>query len=63
MPTDRTIGHYRLVRSLGVGGMGEVYVAQDEKLKRRVAIKTIRADRRMDAEAKQRFLREARIPN
>ncbi|MCZ6836687.1 MAG: protein kinase, partial [Planctomycetota bacterium] len=61
MRQDGIIGHYRIVRSLGQGGMGEVYAAHDEKLKRKVAIKSIRAGDRLDESTKQRFLREARI--
>ena len=61
MARPDVIGSYRIVRSLGAGGMGEVYVAHDEKLNRKVAIKAIRAEHRLDGEAKQRFLREARI--
>ena len=41
--------------------MGEVYAGFDETLKRRVAMKAIRAEQRLDAVAKARFLREARI--
>ena len=40
--------------------MGEVYEAYDERLQRRVALKSIRADQRLDAAARNRFLREAR---
>ena len=38
------IAHYRIIKQLGAGGMGEVYLAQDTKLDRKVAIKLIRAD-------------------
>ena len=55
------IGHFRIVDLLGQGGMGEVYVGYDEKLERRVALKIIRSDRRLDADVKSRFLREARV--
>ncbi|MCP3959037.1 MAG: serine/threonine protein kinase [bacterium] len=56
-----TVGRIRVVEPLGKGGMGEVYVGFDETLKRKVALKAIRDERRLDAEAKARFLREARI--
>lgn len=55
------ISHYRLADRLGAGGMGEVYAGVDEVLKRRVALKAIRAEQRLDPDAKARFLREARI--
>jgi serine/threonine-protein kinase len=51
-------GHIRIQAALGQGGMGEIYAGVDERLGRRVAVKTIRSDR-SDA-ARQRFLREAR---
>src|SRR5881227_3542744 len=56
-----TISHYRIVRKLGEGGMGVVYLAEDVLLGRRVAIKTLNSRRGgEDQHFRQRFLREAR---
>ena len=55
------IGHLRFVDVIGKGGMGEVYVGWDERLERKVALKSIRAEHRLDAESRARFLREARV--
>lgn len=55
------VSHYRVISKLGAGGMGEVWVGIDETLRRKVAMKAIRKDRRLDRLAKTRFLREARI--
>lgn len=41
--------------------MGQVYLAFDETLKRQVALKAIRADQRLDPDARARFVREARV--
>jgi len=54
------LGHYRIVSALGAGGMGEVYLAEDTRLRRRVAVKVLPAARITDAERRKRFLREAR---
>lgn len=58
---DSIISHYRVLLPLGQGGMGEVYAGFDDTLHRRVALKAIRAEHRLSAVAKSRFLREARI--
>ena len=54
------IGAYRVEKLLGRGGMGEVFLAWDDRLRRRVAIKRIRRDRTLDPALRQRLLREAR---
>jgi serine/threonine protein kinase len=55
----KRIGHVRVVHVLGEGGMGSLYVGYDEKLGRRVALKAIRGDRRLNPEVRGRFQREA----
>ena len=57
-PVD--IGHYRIVSTLGEGGMGIVYAAEDRRLRRTVALKVIRAGAG-DPRAAQRLMREARL--
>ncbi|HEY3134463.1 MAG TPA: protein kinase [Blastocatellia bacterium] len=53
------ISHYRIVRKLGAGGMGEVYLAEDTKLNRRVAIKLLQQDLIGDEDARKRLVQEA----
>ncbi len=57
--TGKTLGDFRLLRRLGRGGMGEVYLAEQDSLKRKVALKLLRADLAADASALQRFKAEA----
>jgi serine/threonine protein kinase len=55
-----TLGRYRLVRQIGRGGMGEVWLAEDPHLLRQVALKVLPLRKRDDEEFLQRFEREAR---
>jgi serine/threonine protein kinase len=54
------IGHFKILSLLGSGGMGEVYLAEDTKLRRQVAIKALRAGALKTDQANKRLLREAR---
>jgi Protein kinase domain len=55
-----TLSHYRIVSKIGAGGMGEVYLAEDTKLDRRVALKILPADVSADETRMRRFVQEAK---
>jgi anti-sigma factor RsiW len=55
------LGDYRILKVLGSGGMGVVFEAEDERLRRRVAVKAMRPALAANAKARQRFLREAQL--
>jgi serine/threonine-protein kinase len=57
---SQSISHYRIIKKLGAGGMGEVYLAQDTKLDRKVAVKVLPADLAANQDRMRRFVQEAK---
>src|SRR5271156_4415213 len=57
--TGRVLGDFHILRRLGQGGMGQVYLAEQTSLKRKVAIKVLKADLAADPVASKRFQAEA----
>src|SRR5581483_498676 len=55
----QTLGHYRVLKEIGAGGMGVVYLAHDERLERDVALKVLPQGTLEDEAARKRFRREA----
>src|SRR5258705_4000981 len=60
LPAGSTLLHYRIVSKIGAGGMGEVYLAQDTKLDRKVALKLLTADVASNRDRMERFARGAK---
>ncbi|HMS39187.1 MAG TPA: protein kinase [Pyrinomonadaceae bacterium] len=58
--SDRNFGHYEIIKQIGVGGMGEVYLAQDRKLDRPVALKILNQKFDEHEINRRRFIQEAK---
>jgi len=56
----QTLSHYKIISAIGKGGMGEVFLAQDTKLDRKVAIKFLNQEFSKDADKLNRFIQEAK---
>ena len=60
LKTGQRFAHYEILRQIGAGGMGEVYLAKDEKLDRKVAIKLLNEEFSRHESNVQRFIQEAK---
>jgi serine/threonine protein kinase/Tol biopolymer transport system component len=59
LEANAVISHYRIVSKIGEGGMGEVFLAEDTKLNRKIALKILPAEFAADKERMRRFVQEA----
>jgi serine/threonine-protein kinase len=60
LEANTNLSHYRILSRIGAGGMGEVYLAEDTKLDRRVALKILPADVALHPDRMKRFVQEAK---
>ncbi len=60
LKADSLLGHYRVVKKLGAGGMGEVFLAEDTRLDRKVAVKFLNEEFSKDGDKLNRFVQEAK---
>src|SRR5436190_18343759 len=60
MENGTRLGHYEIRSKIGAGGMGDVYLAQDTKLDRKVALKILPAELASNRDRMERFVREAK---
>ncbi len=60
LEAGKPFGHYEVIKQIGAGGMGEVYLAKDTRLERKTAIKVLPGNLAQDRERMQRFVREAK---
>src|SRR6266403_4795714 len=59
LPAGSTLSHYRVVSKIGEGGMGEVYLAEDPRLHRKVALKILPSEMAANQDRMRRFIQEA----
>ncbi|MDQ3220966.1 MAG: protein kinase [Acidobacteriota bacterium] len=60
LESGKSLAHYRILKKLGAGGLGEVYLAEDAKLGRKIALKILPAHALQNADNLRRFEQEAR---